>query len=81
MAKRQRRFFEYVVKISGQAVVEFETTENVVADNALDAARQVRKKFKGMDLNILDPKVTTKIPKVKATRTEQVTRYTGKPNN
>jgi hypothetical protein len=77
----RRRFFEYVVKISGQAVVDFETTENVVADNALDASRQLRKKFKGMDLNILDPKVTTKIPKVKVTRTEQVTRYTGKPNN
>lgn len=78
---KPRRFFEYVVKISGQAVVEFETTENVVADNALDAARQVRNKFKGRVLNILDPEVTTKIPKVKATRTEQVTRYTGKPNN
>ena len=73
-----KRFFLYKVKVSGEVVGTFSFEKTVMADNAEQAARNVRKALQLDGLDLLHPKTTARAKmKVRKLKTDSVLHTSG----
>ena len=73
MSKRQHRFHEFTVEVSGQVTGTFRLKKKMVADNAEDAGKLLRKQLRGKAIDHLALGVSIGTLTASKVRSESIT--------